>query len=283
MSGRKRNIAILFAAALLVLISCEDKGRRDIIVAKAGAASLGADRLMALVPEGFQNRFDDDALKFVSQWAEEEVLAEAACDLGLDTRPNVAAQIEEARRMILASEIERYLIVPRIVIDSADVGSFYHNHSDEFVRTDDEVLLSHIMVIDTTARDSVRVFMDSVSFADLAERFSEDPSGALQDEMGYLSRDRIHPKLAKRVFTLSEGEVAGPIETEFGYHFIKLIDFSPKGSMRELSEVERSIRDFLYERKFREAYREVLDSIEAVKGVTIDTNAIEEAMADFEN
>jgi len=275
----RQNIALIFAAAVLAFISCE-RSRRDVSVAKAGSVSLEASQLKQLIPEGFEDRFGDDALQFVSQWTENVLLSEAALKLHLDERKDVAAKIEDARRMILASAAEQYLVLPRTQVDSAEVVSYYQEHSEEFIRQKDEVLIEHIALDDSFARDSVAALLDSIPFEELAERFSIYPADVSQ---GYLSRDRMHRKLAKAAFSLSEGEHAGPIDTEFGYYFIKLVDFAPKGSLREFSEVEQGIRDYLSEERFREVYADVMDSLRSVEGVSIDTNAIEEALTKIEN
>jgi len=234
------------------------------------------------MPEGFAGQIDDEAVLFVSQWADEVVLAEAAEDLGLAERPDVAAKLDEARRMILASAFEQFYIMPRIEFDSTEVEEYYQNHSGEFVRSQDEVLLLHIMVVDSESRDSVVQLMDSVAFEDLAERFSIDPSGSTIENAEYLTKSQIHPSIARKAFTMSKGEVAGPIETEFGFHFIKLVDFAAKGTIREFIEVRQGIRDYLAEQRFQAIYLELIDSLRSVKAVEIDTQAIKDALKNYE-
>lgn len=243
---------------------------------------MKSSQLVSLLPEGFAGQISDEAVLFVSQWADEVVLAEAAEDLGLAERPDVAAKLDEARRMILASAFEQFYIMPKTAFDSTEVEEYYRNHSGEFVRSQDEVLLFHIMILDSESRDSVVHLKDSVAFEDLAERFSIDPSGSTIESAEYLTRSQIHPSIARRAFAMSKGEVAGPIETEFGYHFIKLIDFAPKGTIREFNEVRQGIRDYLAEQRFQVIYAELIDSLRSVKAVEIDTQAIKDALNSYE-
>lgn len=281
MLSAKSNIAIIIAAAVIAFLSC-DRDRRDFKIASAGKHNLTSGQLNELMPEGFVGQIGEEAVLFVSQWADEIVLAEAAEDLGLAQRPEVAAKLDEARRMILASAYEQFYILPKTDFDTSQVEEYYRNHSQEFVRSQDEVLLFHIMVTDSESRDSVIAMIDSVAFEDLAERFSIDPSGSTIENAEYLSKSQIHPSIAKKVFSMTKGEVAGPIETEFGYHFVKLIDFAPKGTLREFGEVSQGIRDYLAEQKFQQIFADIIDSLRSVKAVEIDTQAIKEALRSYE-
>ncbi|MCK5834067.1 peptidyl-prolyl cis-trans isomerase, partial [bacterium] len=203
-------------------------------------------------------------------------------DVGLTDLPEVAAKLDEARRMILASAYEQFYLLPNTSVDSSEVWAYYQEHSEEFVRSNDEVLLDHIMFSDTAFKDSVVMLLDSLGFEELAERFGLGQEGYSIGSTEYLSKKQIHASIARKAFALAEGEMAGPIKTEFGYHFIRLVDFAPKGSLREFSEVSLSIRDFISEQKFQELYSSVLDSLRSVKAVTIDTNAVKEALAKHE-
>ncbi|HHS50495.1 MAG TPA: hypothetical protein ENN07_05205 [candidate division Zixibacteria bacterium] len=279
---RRSRYIIILVTAVGLLLSC-GRDRRGVEVAKAGSSSLTAEELAAFLPEGFQSYFGDDALLFVEQWVDEVILAEAAMDLKLESRPEVAERLAEARRMILASAFEQYHILPMMSIDSAEIGAYYHNNTDQFIRENDEVMLYHIMVVDEETRDSVVALIDSVSFDELAERFSIDPMSASLDNAEFLARDQIHPSISRRAFAMTKGEVSGPIETEFGYHFIMLVDFAPKGSIRQFSEVRDGISDYLAEQRFQEIYTEILDSLRNAKQIMIDTNAILRTLKQHEN
>ncbi|HWP41963.1 MAG TPA: peptidylprolyl isomerase, partial [Blastocatellia bacterium] len=60
-------------------------------------------------------------------------------------------------------------------------------------------------------------------FAKLAQEFSDDPGskdkGGLYD---FFSRGTMVPEFEKAAFTLKPGEVSEPVETEYGFHIIKV-------------------------------------------------------------
>jgi parvulin-like peptidyl-prolyl isomerase len=66
---------------------------------------------------------------------------------------------------------------------------------------------------------------DGEDFATLAREFSEDPGSARTGgELGYASRGTMVPEYEAAAMTMKPGEISEPIETDFGYHLIQLID-----------------------------------------------------------
>jgi peptidyl-prolyl cis-trans isomerase D len=61
------------------------------------------------------------------------------------------------------------------------------------------------------------------SFAELAKKNSEDPGSAVEGgDLGWSPRGRMVKPFDDALFGMKVGEIAGPIETQFGYHIIKL-------------------------------------------------------------
>gem|GEM_PF-2367388 len=270
--GWENKIISIIAVVVLALFSC-GHDRRDLPVAQAGDDVLTLEQFRAMLPEGFDGQVNDGAVQLVDGWTDDVLLSQAALDLALDKRSDVSQSLDEAKRMILASAFEREFILPRVNVDSIEVRAYYNDHIDEFVRERDEVRCKHILITDSLTAQTVADLLDSVEFSELTERYAQFQTQG-PDVIDYYAKDEMHPKLAELAFSLPEGEVGGPIKTEFGYHFIKLLDFAPKGSIREFASVKPRIRDKLTEAKFRRIYEQTLDSLRAVKGVSIDTAAI---------
>lgn len=61
------------------------------------------------------------------------------------------------------------------------------------------------------------------SFAESAQRNSEDSSAALGGDLDYRGRDRLDPAYYQAAIKIGKvGEVTGPIRTPFGFHLIRL-------------------------------------------------------------
>lgn len=62
-------------------------------------------------------------------------------------------------------------------------------------------------------------------FGTLAYLYSEDPGSARENgELGYMGRGELVPEFAGVAFRLEKDEVSEIVETDFGYHIIKMID-----------------------------------------------------------
>lgn len=60
-------------------------------------------------------------------------------------------------------------------------------------------------------------------FASLASSQSDDPGSKAQGgDLGWVRRGQMLEKFEQALFALATGEVSGPVETEFGWHLIKL-------------------------------------------------------------
>lgn len=62
------------------------------------------------------------------------------------------------------------------------------------------------------------------SFKELAKQFSNCPSGQVGGDLGYFGRGVMVPEFEKAAFDTPKGEISEPVQTDFGYHVIKVID-----------------------------------------------------------
>jgi peptidyl-prolyl cis-trans isomerase D len=93
-------------------------------------------------------------------------------------------------------------------------------------------------------------------FAELAKKYSQDPGSAAHGgDLDYFARGAMTKPFEDAVFSMKKGEIAGPVETDFGYHIIKLTDIKePKkrdfDTMKP--ELEAQVRKQMAQRKFAE-------------------------------
>jgi len=108
----------------------------------------------------------------------------------------------------------------------------------------EEIRVRHILIKKDTpdakakADDLLRQLRAGASFEALALEFSADPGSAAKGgDLGFIPRGRTVPPFEAAAFALNTpGELAGPVESPFGLHIIRLEERRP-GALRPFVEV----------------------------------------------
>ncbi|GAA5416710.1 foldase protein PrsA [Paraliobacillus ryukyuensis] len=103
--------------------------------------------------------------------------------------------------------------------------------SDEEIQTrydhmQKEVKASHILVADEeTAKDIKSQLDDGADFAKLAEENSTDTGSASNGgDLGYFGAGDMVPEFEEAAYNLEVGEISDPVQTQNGWHIIKVTD-----------------------------------------------------------
>lgn len=116
----------------------------------------------------------------------------------------------------------------------------------------------------STLEDISKRLQAGEDFAALAKEFSQDPGSASEGgDLGFAGRDVYDPAFEEALYALQEGQVSAPVQTEFGWHLIKLLGVqSPEvpsfDSMKP--ELVRELKAQQVEQRFVEASKRLEDS-----------------------
>jgi peptidyl-prolyl cis-trans isomerase C len=81
----------------------------------------------------------------------------------------------------------------------------------------------HILVKSETECEQLKQqILGGASFADLAKKHSQCPSGKSGGDLGSFGPGKMVPEFDKVVFSAPVGEVQGPVKTQFGYHLLEV-------------------------------------------------------------
>ncbi|MEC7858274.1 MAG: peptidylprolyl isomerase [Bacteroidota bacterium] len=131
----------------------------------------------------------------------------------------------------------RQEILSDIAVSPEEVKDFYESvPRDSLPYFSTQVKVSQIVKVPEVGKeqkDKVRgelleirdKIMNGESFEILATLYSQDPGSAQNGgNLGFVGRGMFQPEFEAAVFKLKEGEVSMPVETEFGFHLIQLIE-----------------------------------------------------------
>lgn len=98
--------------------------------------------------------------------------------------------------------------------------SYFHSTLDKKA-----IKISHILVnTEDKATELKSRIENGESFEELAKAYSECPSGEDGGDIGFNERGKILPEIEKIAFTEKFNNLIGPVETEVGWHILKLTD-----------------------------------------------------------
>lgn len=126
--------------------------------------------------------------------------------------------------------------------------------------TQDSAAVDSALIKIRQLQDSLRAGAD---FAELAQRYSDDPGSASRGgDLGTFPRRRFVQEFEEVAFKLKPGQVSDVVKTGFGYHLIKCEGFEPIPPFEEMKpELQKLFQQFRYNdeyRKFVERYKQQL-------------------------
>ena len=143
-----------------------------------------------------------------------------------------------------------------------EIQKFYEKNKEAQFTTPEQRCARHILFNKDQkqkAEDVEKQLEDGADFAKLAKENSQDPGSAEKGgDLGCLGKGETVPEFEKATFGAEQGEIVGPVQTEFGYHIIEVTDAKPEQT-RPLSEVESQIRSQLSTEEQSEAFSKWLD------------------------
>ena len=141
---------------------------------------------------------------------------------------------EELQKSIKIDRMKRKKFQGGIKVSEKEVKEFYNTYKDSLPDQSDEYELAHIILSrkvseaeKTAAKNLALELLDSVKqgmdFSELARKYSGDSMSAIQGgDLGYAKKGTFVKEFEEAVYSLKPGEVSDIVETEFGYHIIKL-------------------------------------------------------------
>jgi len=211
------------------------------------------------------------------QYLEQVEISEQAIEEFYFDRQDLFQQQEQLKVQFV--EIDFQDILASVDVDEAEVREYYEQNQAAF-RTEEERHIAHILVEFGDDKDEARARIENIqqrlnageSFETLAAQESDDTfSGEDGGNLGILEEGMIDPDIEAAGFALQrEGDVSGVVESEFGFHLIKLARYV-EPETAELADVEQDIRDNLASVQAEQRYFEMQQELARITFEVPDT------------
>jgi peptidyl-prolyl cis-trans isomerase C len=187
---------------------------------------------------------------------------------------------EEARQRLTVDKLLVAEVEPKAAVDAQDIEAFYKGNPQFFMQPE-AVRASHILIkvepgaaedVKQAARTRAQELLTQVKaggdFAALAQQHSQDGSAAGGGDLGFFPRGQMVKAFEDVAFGMKPGQVSDIVESEFGYHIIKVTDHRPARTV-PLAEVNDRIAMALRQQKQQELAQQFVQSLKAKGKVEI--------------
>jgi len=181
----------------------------------------------------------------------------------------------ELRKALLVEEVRNSIIEQKqLKVPESDIKTFFNEHQNEFKRPG-QIHLNQIYAAykptgkpeDEKKRDEARAKMENAlkrmqageTFAGVAKAVSESPDKDRGGDLGSMPAQALPPFYVETAKAMKPGEVSGVIESEFGFHIIKLVEMTEAGEV-SLEDATPHIRRMLLGQKAEMAVAEWCDA-----------------------
>ena len=224
--------------------------------------------------------------RYLNLIAEQRLVSMATFDI-----ESAAAEIEVTDEMIVAFyetnetmflteetadiefiEVRRDAVAAEINVSEDALLDYYEDNQDRYLQ-DEQRQARHILILsgddedaaEAEATDLLARIRAGESFETLAEEHSDDGGTASRGgDLGVLTRSQLPGELGSAIFSMEEGEVEGPVQSDFGFHVIKLDSVFEQGPLpleQVRGELLTELRDREAEDAFRDLERQVSDAL----------------------
>lgn len=159
-------------------------------------------------------------------------------------------------------------------VSEQEARAFYEQNKERFVQPE-RVRASHILIqVDANAspaekqakrKEAERILAEvkkGGDFAQLARQYSSCPSKQRGGDLGYFGRGQMTEPFEEAAFALKVGDVSGIVETQYGYHIVKLTD-RQETRVIPFDEVKQNLIDYLENEKKQQAIETYVEGLRA--------------------
>lgn len=194
------------------------------VLATVGTREITLGEIISLrrdLPEQYQYLPDEILSQgLLDQLIDQTLLDQAARAAKLDDRLDVALSIRNQVRAVLADAYLRTEMSTRMTEERLRAA-----YDAQYAATapEEEVRAAHILVETEEKAKELRAQLDAgADFAALAAEHGTDGTASRGGDLGFFVKGDMVPEFADAAFATQPGQLAGPVQSPFGWHLIKV-------------------------------------------------------------
>lgn len=187
----------------------------------------------------------------------------------LEADPVFKAELNRVKENLLVSFAAEKAF-SAVSVSDKEAEEYYEANKERFM-SEETVNASHILV--DSEEKALEILAEikagEISFEDAARNNSTCPSGGRGGNLGDFGRGQMVPEFDEAAFSMAEGEISDkPVQTQFGYHLIKLNSKKPSEIM-PFAELAPEIKEALLQQKRQKAYESKINQLKILYPVDL--------------
>jgi peptidyl-prolyl cis-trans isomerase C len=193
---------------------------RDQVIATVNGTNITLGEMIitrAQLPQQYQQLPDDVLFQgILDQLVQQQLLA----DQQGEEPARVTMAVKNERRSLMAGEAINTLMNAAVSDEALQAA---YDASYATAEPEEEYNASHILVAtEEEAKAAIARIEGGAEFGTVAQELSSDTSAANGGNLGWFTKGTMVPEFEAAVVALEVGAVSAPVQTQFGWHVIKL-------------------------------------------------------------
>jgi peptidyl-prolyl cis-trans isomerase C len=228
-------------------------------MARVNGTPLYQSDFDSYLPSDYRRAFTaNERMHYLDRWITTQLLYDAARERGIGVTPDIAFRLEQLTKALVADRLVQEVISEEAVVTEAEVRAYYDAHLDEYTK---EYRVSHIVVGSLEDVATVQELLKTRTFSWVERRHSLDKHTGVGGDLGFLSKGNMIPEFEDVVFDMETGSVSDVIESDFGYHVIKLTDVRTSRNKLDYEDAAEEVSRVLLLQKRSAVYDELVRSL----------------------
>jgi parvulin-like peptidyl-prolyl isomerase len=174
---------------------------------------------------------------------------------------------KEIRSQMIRMRLLRREVKDKIIVTDEEIGAYYNQHRNDYEGKESVRMKQLLLLLPSGANAETKGkirkealhlrerIMAGESFDLLVSTYSQGPAAAQGGDVGFIEKGTIIPEVEAVAFSLAVDQVSNVIESDAGFHIIKVVDkrgagLKPVAVVRE--EIKAKIEDEKLDKKFEE-------------------------------
>jgi parvulin-like peptidyl-prolyl isomerase len=232
--------------------------------------TMARDEKIEVSDDAVNDRVNEFIDSLRNKFSSEEEFESALLKEGIsypDFRLKLESQVRDKLIYDKVKQKKQQEFISKAAVSDEDIRKYYEENKETF-KINDEMNLAQIFFdkskgspveLKKKAEETVKKLLAGEDFNNLLKTLSQE-DGVNGGALGWVDTTQMDKKIRTALSNAKKGKIVGPVETEDGFHILKIIDLK-KGKIQELSEIKEKIRVKIIESKIEKMWKEWIDKV----------------------